>query len=99
MGSVLNNISTREGNITMNNEEKILEVLEQVISRLDKVDSRLDKVDSRLDKVDSRLDKMEADIETIKEDAAVTRTATNTLLDWAEKAEVQIRIPLYNKAE
>ena len=69
----------------MNNEEKILEVLEQVISRLDKVDSRLDK--------------MEADIETIKEDAAVTRTATNTLLDWAEKAEVQIRIPLYNKAE
>ena len=76
----------------MNNEEKILEVLEQVVSRLDKVDSRLDKVDSRLDK-------MEADIETIKEDAAVTRTATNTLLDWAEKAEVQIRIPHYNKAE
>ncbi|MEY8311429.1 hypothetical protein AALA61_05435 [Oscillospiraceae bacterium 42-9] len=69
----------------MNNEEKILEVLEQVISRLDKVDSRLDK--------------MEADIETIKEDAAVTRTATHTLLDWAEKVEVQIRIPLYNKAE
>lgn len=69
----------------MNNEEKILEVLEQVISRLDKVDSRLDK--------------MEADIETIKEDAAVTRTATNTLLDWAEKAEVQIKVPLYEKSE
>ena len=104
----------------MNNEDKILGLLEQmngrfdqVDARLDKVDARLDKVDARLDKVDARLDKVDArldalekgqreiraDLETLKEEAQITRTATNTLLDWAEQAEVQIKIPLYRKAQ
>ena len=69
----------------MNNEEK--------------VDSRLDKVDSRLDKVEARLDKMQEDIEIIKEDGAITRGATNALVEWVEQAEVVVRIPFIRKAE
>ena len=73
--------------------------LEPINARLDKVDARLDKVDARLDKVDARLDAMETDIAELKEDAAVTRSGVNTLLNWAEKAQVQVKIPLFQKAE
>ena len=34
----------------------------------------------------------------MKEDSAVTRNGVNTLLDWAEQAEVEVKIPLYKKA-
>lgn len=49
----------------MNNEEKILVLLEQhsemfaqINSRLDKMDERLNRMDSRLDKMDERLDRV-----------------------------------------
>lgn len=76
----------------MNNEEKILNILE-------KMDARLSKLEQGQAKLEQAQAKMQEDMEMIKEDVAITRTATNTLLDWAEKAEVQIRIPLYNKTE
>lgn len=65
----------------------------------EQTNARLDKVDARLDKVDARLDAMETDIAELKEDAAVTRSGVNTLLNWAEKAQVQVKIPLFQKAE
>lgn len=83
----------------MNNEEKILNVLEQVVDRLDRVDLRLDKLEQGQVETNARLSRLEEDVEIIKEDTAITRSATNTLLDWAEQAEVQIKIPLYKKAE
>ena len=39
----------------MNNEDKILSLLEQMNQRLDKMDGRLDKMDDRLDKVENEL--------------------------------------------
>lgn len=86
--------------LSMQSELKAMkEAQEQTNSRLGKVDARLDKVDARLDKVDARLDAIEDDINALKEDAAVTRSGVNTLLDWAEKAQVQVKIPLFQKAE
>ena len=42
---------------------------------------------------------LKEDVEIIKEDVQVTRNATNTLLDWAEQAQLEVKIPLYKKAE
>lgn len=47
----------------------------------------------------ARLEKIENDIEELKENTEVTRAATNTLVAWAEKASVEVKIPLFNKAQ
>ena len=59
----------------MNNEEKILAMLEQLqqgqietVAWLDKVDSRLDKVDARLDNMQDDITGMKGDIGTLKSD-------------------------------
>lgn len=69
----------------MNNEEKILNILE--------------KMDARLSKLEQGQAKMQEDMEIIKEDVQITRGAANALVEWVEQAEVQIRIPFMKKAE
>ena len=64
----------------MNNEEKILVLLEQMNGRLDKLEQDVAAV--------------KEDAAVIREDAEVTRCATNTLLDWAEQAQLEVEIPL-----
>jgi hypothetical protein len=76
----------------MNNEEKILALLEQM-------NGRLDTMDGRLDRLERDVAALKDDVEIIKEDTEITRCATNTLLDWAEQAQVEVKIPLYKKAE
>ena len=44
------------------------------------------------------LDTVKEDINELKEDTKITRSATNTLLEWAEEAQVQVRVPLFKKA-
>lgn len=83
----------------MNNEEKILKILETMQGQIGTMQGQMSKMDARLDRLESDVKEMREDVEVIKEDIQVTRVATNTLLDWAEKVEVQIRIPLYNKAK
>ena len=61
--------------------------------------SELKAMKEAQEQTNARLDTIEADIAELKEDAAVTRSGVNTLLDWAEKAQVQVKIPLFQKAE
>ena len=74
----------------MNNEEKILELLEQM-------NGRLDKMDGRLDKLEKDVVALKENVEVIKEDTEITRYATNTLLDWAEQRQIEVKIPLYKR--
>lgn len=104
----------------MNNEDRILSLLEQMNGRLDKLeqgqsqlcadvsalkeDVAVLKTDVAVLKTDVAVLKtdvatLKEDVETIKEDAHITREATNTLLEWAEQAQVEVKIPLYKKAE
>ena len=111
----------------MNNEEKILNLLEKMDARQSKADTILEAVQSQISNMQGQMAtiqsqmanmqgeivKMEnrmihldldvagikADLDEVKYNTEVTRTATNTLLDWAEKAEAQIKVPLYEKSE
>ena len=69
----------------------------QAIAQL--MDMKLKPINERLDSMDERLSNLEEDVATIKEDTQITREATNTLLEWAEQAQVEVKIPLYRKAE
>ena len=51
----------------MNNEEKILSMLEIMNGRFDKVDEHLVKIDGRLDKIEVRLDKIEERLDIIED--------------------------------
>ena len=63
------------------------------------MDSKLTPINGRLDRMETRLDQVQEDIDTLKENSAINRNGVNTLLEWAEKAQVQVQIPLFKKAE
>ena len=94
-----NKITSPKGCANMNNEEKILALLEQMNGRLDTMDKRFDTMDKRLGKLEQDVATIKEDVEIIKDDARITRSAANTLLEWAEQAQVEVKIPLYKKAE
>lgn len=103
-----NTILKKREDADMNNEERILALLEQhsemlakINSRLDKTDSRLDKMDFRLDKMDSRLDivesrlgKIDARLDRMEGYAETTRDGVNALLEWAEACSEIYSLPL-----
>lgn len=56
----------------------------------------LEPINKRLDGMESRLDSLEETIAEIKEDTAVTRTAVNALIEWADSVAVvtHVRFPV-----
>ena len=81
-------------------DQNDLQAIAQLMDmKLKPINERLDSMDERLNSMDERLSNLEEDVETIKEDTQITREATNTLLEWAEQAQVEVKIPLYRKAE
>lgn len=90
----------------MTNEDKILSMLEGLTEQMTGMNARMDRMEARMDKVEVRLDAMQQDIDQIKdkldemqEDIQINRSACETLLAWAEQAEVEVKIPLYRKAQ
>lgn len=75
----------------MNNEDKILMLLEGLTSEIKDFKQQTTQ---RFDGIDTRLDKIEDDIEVIKEDVEITRDGTNTLLGWAERTQRIVNVPL-----
>lgn len=58
------------------------------------------EMNEKFNDVTEQLDAMQEDIAEIKEDTAITRSATNTLVEWADEVAVitQIKFPTH-KAE
>ena len=51
---------------------------------------------SELEPVHEKLKVIQEDIEILKEDSTVTRSSANLLLKWAEKADVNVKVGLYD---
>ena len=83
----------------MLNQNDLLAIAQLMDQKLQPINERLDSVDARLNSVDARLDSMDARLSRLEEDSKITRNAVNNLLDWAEQAQVEVKIPLYKKAE
>ncbi len=58
---------------------------------------RLDGLDRKVSVLQNDVSIMESDIAQLKEDSKVNRSAANILLDWADRAEVEINVPLLHK--
>ena len=67
--------------------------------KLEPVYTRLDAIEGRLDAVDVRLDNIEVRLTNLEENSKITRESVNTLLEWAEEAQVEVQIPLFKRAE
>ena len=50
----------------MNNEEKILSMLETVVQKVDGLDARFDNLESRFDNLESRFDNLEARFDNLE---------------------------------
>ena len=86
-----NTILKKREDADMNNEERILALLEQhsemlakINSRLDKTDSRLDKMDFRLDKMDFRLDKMDSRLDIVESRLGKIDARLDRMEEYAE---------------
>lgn len=65
------------------------EILESIVSRLDKIDTKIETIDEKMQSMDDK-------IESIKEDSEITRSAVNSLIEWAENVGVitQVKYPV-----
>jgi len=81
-------------------DQNDLQAIAQLMDmKLQPINERLDKLEQGQNELRADVATLKEDVEIIKEDVQVTRNATNTLLDWAEQAQLEVKIPLYKKAE
>ena len=64
------------------------EVLNLVLAKLEKMEAKFDKMESRMDKMEAKMDKIEVTVKEIQEDTKITRSAVNSLIEWAENVSV-----------
>lgn len=52
--------------------------------KLSPINERLNNIEERFDGIDKRLDEIEERLDTVEENTEITRSAVNTLLEWAD---------------
>ncbi len=81
-------------------EQALLKSIEALLdAKLGSIKEDIEFIKGDIDFIKGDIDFIKEDIEFIKEDAAITRNGVNVLLDWAEQAQIEVKIPLYKKAE
>lgn len=75
------------------------EILLKVLEKVEALEKGQADIKGDIETIKGDIKTMKDDIEVLKEEAAITRSSVNTLLDWAEEAQVQVKIPLFKKAE
>jgi len=55
-----------------------------------------DLMDLKLKPIKEDISQLKEDLAQVKEDTAITRSAVNTILEWADDASIQV-IPIFNR--
>ena len=81
-------------------DKELLEALGRMMDeKLQPIKEDITVLKNDINVLKQNIDSIKEDINIIKEDSSITRSATNDLLDWAEKAQVQVQIPLFQKTK
>lgn len=83
----------------MENQELLQAFKTMLDESLKPVHAQLDVMQKDIGQLKQDYSTMKEDIAEIKEHAAETREAANTLLEWAEEAQIQVKIPLFKGGE
>ena len=89
-------------------DSKVLRAILKKLDGLEKgqksTNGRLDGLETKIDGLETKIDGLEKGqaetnirLSSLEEDSKITRNGVNLLLDWAEKAQVQVQIPLFKK--
>lgn len=63
---------------------------EKILTLLTEIKSEMSDMKSEISEINKRLSNLEEEVSEIKEDTEITRTAVNTLIEWADAvSEVQ----------
>ena len=73
----------------------ILEKLESIDNRVGGLEAGQKSLESRMGGMEKRMSALENSVEAMAEDVAITRSATNTLLKWAERTDSIVNVGLY----
>ena len=73
-------------------QEKILGL---ILEKLESIDNRMGGLENRMGGMEKRMSALENRVEAMAEDVAITRSATNTLLKWAERTDSIVNVGLY----
>ena len=73
----------------------ILEKLESIDNRVGGLEAGQKSQESRMGGIEKRMSALENRVEAMAEDVAITRSATNTLLKWAERTDSIVNVGLY----
>ena len=64
-------------------------------SRMGGMENRMGGMENRMGGMEKRMSALENRVEAMAEDVAITRSATNTLLKWAERTDSIVNVGLY----
>lgn len=64
-------------------------------SRMGGLENRMGGMENRMGGMEKRMSALENRVEAMAEDVAITRSATNTLLKWAERTDSIVNVGLY----
>ncbi len=73
----------------------ILEKLESIDNRVGGLEAGQKSLENRMGGMEKRMSALENRVEAMAEDVAITRSATNTLLKWAERTDSIVNVGLY----
>lgn len=70
---------------------------EKILTLLTEIKSEMSDMKSEISEINKRLSNLEEEVSEIKEDTEITRTAVNTLIEWADavsEVEAVVKFPV-----